>query len=89
VVAFGAEARRKLNALEQRDAEVSRLNAELAECDSTLWRAGRDLSSKRRKSLPQLCKKVESHLRDLGFNQSKFDVSMTTLAPGDEPNLKR
>jgi DNA repair protein RecN (Recombination protein N) len=84
VVAFGVEARRKLNALEQRDAEVSRLNTELAECESALWRAGLELSSKRRKSLPQLCKKVEIHLGDLGFNQSRFDVSIRTLAPGDK-----
>ena len=58
VIAFGEETRRKLEALEQRDAELVRLNAELATLDSQLLRAGQELSAKRRKLIPQLSKSV-------------------------------
>ena len=38
VLAFGEEAAAKLQSLEQRDAELARLNAELAKAPSELWR---------------------------------------------------
>jgi DNA repair protein RecN (Recombination protein N) len=79
VIAFGEAARRKLESLEQRDAELSRLNAELVALDQQLWRAGQALSAKRRKLLPQLSKAVSSQLADLGFKQSRLDISMASL----------
>ena len=78
VIAFGEEARRKLQSLEQRDAELSRLNAELVKLDAELWRAGQALSAKRRKVIPQLSKAVSKQLGDLGFKQSRLDISLTT-----------
>ena len=83
VIAFGEEARRKLQSLEQRDAELARLNAELAKLDAELWRAGQALSAKRRKVIPQLSKAASKQLADLGFKQSRLDVALTTLAPSD------
>jgi DNA repair protein RecN (Recombination protein N) len=77
VIAFGEEARRKLQSLEQRDAEVGRLNADLMKVDAELWRAGQALSAKRRKVIPQLSKAVSKQLGDLGFKQSRLDVSLT------------
>lgn len=79
VIAFGEAARRKLDSLEQRDAELSRLDAELAALDQQLWRAGQALSAKRRKLLAQLSKAVSSQLADLGFKQSRLDISMASL----------
>ena len=84
VIAFGEEARRKLQSLEQRDAELGRLNAELQKLDAELWRAGQALSAKRRKVIPELSRAVSRQLADLGFKQSRFDVSLTSLDVSDD-----
>jgi DNA repair protein RecN (Recombination protein N) len=84
VIAFGDEAKQKLQSLEQRDEELARLNGELAKLDSELLRAGRELSAKRKKIIPQLGKVVSKQLADLGFKQSKFDVAITHDSVGDE-----
>jgi DNA repair protein RecN (Recombination protein N) len=78
VIAFGEEASRKLQSLESRDAELAKLNAELARLDAEILRAGKGLSAKRRKVIPQLSKSVSQQLADLGFKQSEFDVVITT-----------
>jgi DNA repair protein RecN (Recombination protein N) len=83
VIAFGDEARRKLQNLEQRDAELGRLNAELQKLEAELWRAGQALSARRRKVIPELSKAVSKQLGDLGFKQSRFDVGLTSLDASD------
>jgi DNA repair protein RecN (Recombination protein N) len=83
VIAFGEEAARKLQGLEQRDAELARLNAELQKLDQELWRAGQALSAKRRKVIPQLSKAVVKQLADLGFKQSRLDIALATLSEAD------
>jgi DNA repair protein RecN (Recombination protein N) len=83
VIAFGEEARRKLQSLEQRDAELGRLNDGLQKLDAELWRAGQALSAKRRKVIPQLSKAVSKQLADLGFKQSRLDITLTTSAQSD------
>ncbi|MEO8429000.1 MAG: DNA repair protein RecN [Verrucomicrobiota bacterium] len=82
VIAFGDEARRKLEHLEQKDAELDRLNAELRKLMADVWRTGQELSVQRRKMIPKLAKAVMGLLSDLGFSQSHFDVAMETLAQG-------
>ena len=84
VIAFGDEARRRLQGLEQRDSELARINAGLAKLDAELLRAGKELSAKRRKVIPQLARSVGKQLADLGFQQSKFDVAIRTDSVGDE-----
>jgi DNA repair protein RecN (Recombination protein N) len=84
VIAFGDAAKQKLQSLEQRDEELARLNGALAKLDAELLRAGKDLSAKRKKIIPQLSKAVSKQLADLGFKQSKFDVAITTDSVGDE-----
>ncbi len=79
VVAFGDEAKQKLQSLEQRDEELAKLNAAMAKIDAEILRAGRDLSAKRKKVIPQLSRAVSKQLADLGFKQSKFDVSIATI----------
>jgi DNA repair protein RecN (Recombination protein N) len=80
VIAFGEEARRKLQSLEQRDVELSRLNAELQKIGRELQRVGQQLSAERRKAIPRLSKAVAKELGALGFEQSKFDVAITAEA---------
>ncbi len=76
VIAFGNEAKIKLQSLESRDAELARLNSELQKLDAEIAKAGQKLSTARRKVIPQLAKAVGKQLADLGFKQSKFDVSL-------------
>ena len=86
VIAFGEEARRKLESLEQRDAELARLNAELQKISGELLRVGHQLSAERRKVIPRLGKAAAKELSALGFQQSKFDVAITSQA--EISNLK-
>jgi DNA repair protein RecN (Recombination protein N) len=79
IIAFGDEARTKLQTLEQRDAELARINATLQKIESNLWSAGQGLSSKRRKVILQLSKAVSKQLSDLGFKQSRFEIDLRTV----------
>ena len=77
IIAFGDEAKMKLQALESRDEELARLNAELQKLDAEISKAGQALSARRKKIIPQLSKAVSKQLEDLGFKQSKFDVAIS------------
>jgi DNA repair protein RecN (Recombination protein N) len=77
VIAFGDEAKTKLQSLESRDAELARLNAALEKLDVEIMNAGKKLSAARKKLIPQLAKAVSKQLEDLGFKQSKFDVGIS------------
>ncbi len=78
VIAFGEEAKAKLQSLESRDAELARLNAELERLDAEMAKAGKKLSDARKKTIPQLAKAVSKQLGELGFTRSKFDVAIST-----------
>src|ERR1035437_3517410 len=80
VIAFGADAKQKLQALESRDAELARLNPALETLDAEIVSAGKKLSAARKKVIPQLAKAVGKQLADLGFKQSKFDVAINSVA---------
>ena len=83
IIAFGEEARRRLRSLEERDAELARLQGQLQELTAELWRTGQGLSAKRRKVIPQLSKAVGRELADLGFKQSRLELALTTLDRND------
>jgi DNA repair protein RecN (Recombination protein N) len=78
VIAFGAEAKQKLQSLESRDAELARLNAALEKLDAGILSAGQKLSAARKKIIPPLAKAVGKQLADLGFKRSQFDVAITS-----------
>ncbi|MBI2947539.1 MAG: DNA repair protein RecN [Verrucomicrobia bacterium] len=78
VIEFGEEARRKLQSLEQRDAALGRINAELAKLNADSQQAGQELSARRRKVIPRLCREVGAELTALGFKQSRFEVAITS-----------
>jgi len=81
VIRFGEEAERKLRQLEQRDAELTRLNAALREADGQLEKQGRELSAQRSRIIPRLAKAVTAQLADLGFKQARFDAVLSELRP--------
>lgn len=76
VIAFGADAAQKLSALEQRDEELARLNTALVKTERDLAAAGKDLSARRRQAIPKLEKAAMAQLRDLGFRQCHFEISI-------------
>jgi DNA repair protein RecN (Recombination protein N) len=80
VIAFGVEAARKLQQLEQREAELGRINREREKLAGELWKVGRDLSAQRRKAGPRLARAAMKQLHDLGFQQSHFEISIQTAA---------
>lgn len=82
-IQFGVEARRRLEQLEHRDAELTRLNEALSQADAELWDAATRLSARRRELIPRLARAVTRHLSDLGFRQSQFTIaqSVSTRAP--------
>ena len=81
VMAFEKEARGKLQRLQSREAELTELNRELAELESKLMTAGRTLSAKRRKAIPELSRAISRQLSDLGFKQSQFEIAMSSHEP--------
>src|SRR2546421_2644162 len=84
VIAFGEEAQRRLRSLEQRDIELARINSALQTLDAEIGRSGKELSSQRRRLIPQLRKAVTRQLGDLGFQQSNFDISITAAAESSD-----
>lgn len=80
VIEFGHQARRKLAALEQRDAELQRLNSEILQITESLRKTANALTIARNKILPKLNLGVVQQLQDLGFRQSHFEV---TLSPSN------
>jgi DNA repair protein RecN (Recombination protein N) len=78
VIAFGEEAQRKLQNLEQRDTELSRINGALQTLEREIICLGRELSAQRRKAIPKLVKAATKQLQGLGFQQSHFEVSLHT-----------
>ena len=87
VIAFGEEARAKLQSLESRDAELARLNAELQKLDAEIGKVGKKLRRGRKKTIPQLARAVSKQLGDLGFRQSQFNVEISTDAKCSLPRL--
>ncbi len=82
VIAFGERAAERMRKIEGRDAELSRLSAEIEMVRTNLNRAGEALRKLRTKAAPKLSEHIRRNLRDLGFRQSEFDAKLAAL---DEP----
>jgi DNA repair protein RecN (Recombination protein N) len=79
ILRFGAQAQQRLEQLEQREAELARLYAQIQQGTDDLWRVCLDLSAKRRRLIPRLAAAVSRELADLGFRQSRFDIALESL----------
>ena len=83
VTAHRDEAAERLRRIEGRGDEIERLRHEVKSIREQADKLGLKLTQKRRKGAPRLAKEVSSHLEDLGFQRSKFDVQLDALpAPG-------
>lgn len=83
VLAYEARARRRLASVDGREAELLRLSAAVEGAAAAVAKAGKTLSAKRAKAAPALAKEIASHLKDLGFHRSSFEIAVETLAePG-------
>ena len=83
IINHGHEAAEKLQSLESRDAELERINGEITKLDRQMKKAGAALTDARHKVVAKLSKSVVKQLRDLGFKQSHFDLS---LEQSETPN---
>jgi DNA repair protein RecN (Recombination protein N) len=82
VIAFGERAAERMRKMEGRDAELERLNHEIKSVRGEMERLGHSLHKVRSKAAPKLTENIRANLRDLGFQQSEFEVKLTAL---DDP----
>lgn len=73
------EASTRLDNIENRGEKLDLLQAQITELRSQLDAAANKLSSTRRKAAPKLAKEIAAQLKDLGFKQSAFEISLTAL----------
>lgn len=83
VLAYEARARQRLASVDGREAELLRLSAAVEQAASLVAKAGKALSAKRAKAAPALAKEIATHLKDLGFHRSSFEIEVEPLSePG-------
>jgi DNA repair protein RecN (Recombination protein N) len=79
VTAFGERAEERMQKIEGRDAELTRLAKEIENVRAQMNRAGEALRKRRTKAAPKLSEKIRHNLRDLGFRQSEFEANLSAL----------
>jgi DNA repair protein RecN (Recombination protein N) len=79
ILAARDEASERLDNIENRGEKLAALQAQIDELRASVDAAASKLSAARRKAAPKLAKEIAAQLKDLGFKQSAFDISLTTL----------
>ncbi len=79
VIAFGERAAERMRKIEERDEELQRLGAAIADLTRNMQSAGASLRKLRAKAAPKLSELVRRNLRDLGFKQSQLEANLTEL----------
>lgn len=82
VMAFGKRAAERMRKIEGRDGELERLTNDIVAARAQVRRAGDLLRKQRAKAAPNLSRKIQANLRELGFRQFEFEAKLTPL---DEP----
>ncbi|MDQ6913002.1 MAG: DNA repair protein RecN [Verrucomicrobiota bacterium] len=85
VISFGERAAARMQKIEGRDAELERLAKEIEKARADLRKAGDALHKLRAKAAPKLSANIRANLRDLGFKQSEFEATLSSL---EEPNAR-
>lgn len=79
-----AAAAETLDRTENRTELLDALEKEISALRATVEQHGKSLTARRKKNAPKLAKEISSQLKDLGFKQSSFEI---TLAPHAEPGV--
>ena len=79
ILDFEKNARARLAQLENRDNEIAEINQVIEKENIQLRKWGGELTEKRKKLIPTLEIKVLEHLKELGFKQSLFSISLHSL----------
>lgn len=82
VITHGDDARQRLMEIENRDGVLDDLQLEVDSLYTKVLTAAEKLTSIRKKSAPKLAKVIALHLKDLGFKQAAFDLS---IIPQNKP----
>ncbi|MFT5905060.1 MAG: DNA repair protein RecN (Recombination protein N) [Cryomorphaceae bacterium] len=82
VITHGDDARQRLMEIENRDGVLDGLQLEVDSLYTKVLTAAEKLTSIRKKSAPKLAKVIALHLKDLGFKQAAFDLS---IIPQNKP----
>lgn len=83
VLAWAREAEKELEQLSGWESNRAEMEREIAERENEVFRAGSELSIKRKRASSSLEKGVEGVLRSLGMNGTRFSVSIE-LRPGTD-----
>ncbi len=75
----GREAAARLEASENREGVLSRLENAVAASLGKVLKAGKKMSLKRKKDSGKLAGEIRGHLADLGFKQGEFELSLAAL----------
>ena len=70
------EASNRLDNIENRSEKLEAIQSQIKQLRSELDATGAKLSSDRKKAAPKLAKEIASQLKDLGFKQSAFEISL-------------
>lgn len=81
ILQFGAKAHNHLQQLENRDVELKEIQSSILQEQAHFIQLGQVLSAKRRACIPIIEKIVSTHLKELGFKQSHFNVELQSLSP--------
>ncbi|MBC7980935.1 MAG: DNA repair protein RecN [Armatimonadetes bacterium] len=74
----------RLDSNENRSEKIETLTTALAECREQLDAIGKKLTAQRHKAAPKLAREISSQLKELGFNQSSFEIHLEAC---EDPNL--
>jgi DNA repair protein RecN (Recombination protein N) len=84
VLAYGHEARRRLEELECAEEHAAQLSAELRHLDKALADEAAAVGAARRQAAPDLGRAVERHLRTLAMAKARLEVTVGGDDPGDD-----
>ena len=88
VLAHRAEVAQRLDAVDNRAERLEELEVAAAKSMEKAQSVGGKLSAKRRKSAPKLAKEISNHLKELGFKQAAFEVTLVAHSQPEANGLE-
>ncbi len=75
--------RTELNDVEDYDANLARLDQDLADTRATYTAAAREVSAKRTAAAQKLAREVSKHMQELGMPGGRFEIALNALPAGE------